>query len=85
VKYRGHQTRIIELGLMKYETVILPLEEQDSPAHPGKIIPFPGIEFADGETTRFPGNFQTTIDDFLKDIGYIQNQPIFHSSTAQPN
>jgi hypothetical protein len=42
MKYRGYQTRIIELGLMKYEKVILPLEEQDSPARPGKILPFPG-------------------------------------------
>jgi hypothetical protein len=34
---------IIQLGLNKYEKVILPVEMEDEiPARPGKIIPFPG-------------------------------------------
>jgi hypothetical protein len=68
---------IFNIGLAQYEKGILPIEREDRLAAgcetapetirrtEVKIIPFPGVSTDQG------GNFQNTLDSFLKEIGYI--------------
>jgi hypothetical protein len=78
---------IFNIGLDKYEKTILPIEtgeecqswketrlqaaccnmpSKKQPNSGAKIIPFPGASFNHGD------DFQNTLDDFLREIGYIE-------------
>jgi hypothetical protein len=68
-KYNGKPCRFIKhlvmLGLREYQTRI-GLEETKRQHSGAKIIPFPGVSLNQGD------DFQNTLDDFLKKIGYIE-------------
>jgi hypothetical protein len=61
---------LLDLGLNKYEKTILPVEtEVDCPTttnQGAKIIPFPGV------TLNHEATFQNELDDFLREMGYIE-------------
>jgi hypothetical protein len=62
---------LLDLGLNRYEKAILPVEtegeyQSDGQAQSAKIIPFPGVSLPE------PDSFQNELDNFLKDIGYIE-------------
>ena len=65
---------LLEIGLNKYEKSILPLEQEDysgamaeEPQTKGEIIPFPGVTL-----TAPDDDFQTQLDGFLREMGYIE-------------
>ena len=60
---------LLEIGLNRYEKSILPIEKEYSTREPdqgARIIPFPGVPLPE------PDGFQTGLDDFLREMGYIE-------------
>jgi hypothetical protein len=62
---------LLEIGLNRYEKVILPVEKEGKhptrePDQGARIIPFPGVSLPE------PDGFQTGLDDFLREMGYIE-------------
>jgi hypothetical protein len=62
---------LLDIGLNKYEKAILPVETgreytADETGQDAKIIPFPGVLLPE------PDGFQNRLDDFLREMGYIE-------------
>jgi hypothetical protein len=44
----------------------------DTPSLPARIIPFPVMRHTETETPPLQIDFQSQLDDFLRDMGYIE-------------